>query len=105
VSTDGGRAAEIAALLSQLAELLAASERPQDADTPQVTPDVPQRVLLTVDEAAKRLGIGRTTAFALVKSGEIASVQIGRLRRVSADAVTDYAARLATEQRHQRKVA
>ncbi|HEX9334443.1 MAG TPA: helix-turn-helix domain-containing protein, partial [Pseudonocardiaceae bacterium] len=44
---------------------------------------MPERVLLTVEEAAKRLGIGRTTAFALVKTGEIVSVQIGRLRRVS----------------------
>lgn len=44
--------------------------------------------------AAKRLRIGRTTAWGLVKNGELHSVQIGRLRRVPASAVDAYAARL-----------
>jgi excisionase family DNA binding protein len=51
-------------------------------------------VLLTVEEAAEQLHIGRTTARGLVKSGELHSVQIGRLRRVPASAVDAYAARL-----------
>jgi excisionase family DNA binding protein len=54
----------------------------------------PTRLLLTVEEAAQRLGIGRTTMFRLIKSGEIESVQIGRLRRIRPDALTAYTQRL-----------
>lgn len=52
------------------------------------------RLLITVDEAAERLSIGRTAAYALVSSGELESVQIGRLRRVPASAVEEYVNRL-----------
>ncbi|MFJ9345017.1 excisionase family DNA-binding protein [Streptomyces sp. NPDC101237] len=51
-------------------------------------------VLLTVEEAARRLRIGRTTCFRLVLAGEIESVTVGRLRRVPADAVPAYVAKL-----------
>lgn len=54
----------------------------------------PVRLLLTVDEAAKRLGIGRTLMYALVKDGEVESVHIGRLRRIPADALPLYLERL-----------
>jgi excisionase family DNA binding protein len=54
--------------------------------------------LLTVEEAARRLSVGRTTFYALLKEGEIASVQIGRLRRIPAEALIDYAARLIAKQ-------
>ena len=60
----------------------------------QTTP----RRMLTVEQAAEALGIGRTTTFALVKSGELESVLIGRLRRVPADAIDAYTARLEAEQ-------
>lgn len=48
------------------------------------------RVVLTIEEAAQRLGIGRTTMYALVMSGEIRSVTIGRLRRVPAQCIDEY---------------
>jgi excisionase family DNA binding protein len=52
-------------------------------------------LLLTVEEAAEQLHIGRTKAFAMVKSGEIESVLIGeRGRRVPREAVLEYIARL-----------
>ncbi|MFD3731448.1 excisionase family DNA-binding protein [Streptomyces sp. NPDC058632] len=51
-------------------------------------------VLLTVEEAARRLRIGRTTCFRLVMSGEIESVTVGRLRRVPVDALSSYVAKL-----------
>ncbi|QMU74606.1 helix-turn-helix domain-containing protein [Streptacidiphilus sp. PB12-B1b] len=57
---------------------------------PQV-PD-PTLIALTVEEAARRLGVGRTTMYALVASGEIPSVTIGRLRRVPAEALKAYMA-------------
>lgn len=48
------------------------------------------RLLLTVEEAAKQLGIGRTPMYALVKDGAVESVHIGRLRRIPADALPRY---------------
>jgi excisionase family DNA binding protein len=62
-----------------------------------MTTDTP-RLMLTAEQTADALRIGRTTVFALVKSGELESVKIGRLRRIPADAVEAYAARLLTEQ-------
>ncbi|MFI9008835.1 helix-turn-helix domain-containing protein [Actinosynnema sp. NPDC053489] len=59
---------------------------------------MPTRVLLTVEEAAERLGIGKTKAYTLVKSGDLESVLIGRLRRIHVDAIDRYAARLVAEQ-------
>ena len=54
----------------------------------------PSLALLTVEEAARRLRIGRTTCVRLVLAGEIESVMVGRLRRVPADAVPAYVAKL-----------
>lgn len=58
----------------------------------------PTLVLLTVEEAARRLGVGRTTMYALIASGQIASVAIGRLRRVPAEALPAYVAALVADQ-------
>lgn len=85
----------VAALLAQVVQLLA-SNPPAAAPEPRPAASS-DRVLLTVEEAAKRLHIGRTTAWGLVKNGELESVQIGRLRRVPASAVDAYAARLMAE--------
>lgn len=49
-----------------------------------------EAVLLTVEEAAERLRIGRTTMYALVSSGAVESVKVGRLRRVPVEAVDAY---------------
>lgn len=46
--------------------------------------------LLTVTEAAGRLGVGRTTVFGLIRSGELRSVSIGRRRLVPADAINEF---------------
>jgi excisionase family DNA binding protein len=66
---------------NDLAALLAAA---QAADTTMVA--------LTVEEAARRLGVGRTTMYALVASGQVQSVRIGRLRRIPAEALAAYLA-------------
>ncbi|MBN8689986.1 MAG: helix-turn-helix domain-containing protein [Armatimonadetes bacterium] len=42
-----------------------------------------EKLLLTIEEAAHLLGIGRTTAYTLVKEGEWRTLKIGRLRRIS----------------------
>ncbi|MYV42654.1 excisionase family DNA-binding protein [Streptomyces sp. SID1328] len=59
----------------------------------------PAPVLLTVEEAARCLRIGRTTCFALIRTGELESLTIGGLRRVPADAPAAYVTRLRTTQR------
>jgi excisionase family DNA binding protein len=86
------RTAEIADLLARLAVLM--SDQPVTREVPVSRP-MPARVLLTVEEAAERLHIGKTKTYALVKAGEIESVLIGRLRRIHIDAIDAYAARLA----------
>lgn len=50
--------------------------------------------LLTVTEAARRLGIGRTTTFALMRTGELRSVTVGRRRLVPAGAIDEFVAGL-----------
>ncbi|GGQ44007.1 excisionase family DNA-binding protein [Couchioplanes azureus] len=51
-------------------------------------------LVLTVEQAAQRLGIGRTLMCALVASGEIESVTIGRLRRIPDQCLIEYVNRL-----------
>lgn len=55
-------------------------------------------VLLTVEEAARRLQIGRTTMYTLIKEGAIPSVRIGQLRRIPAESLTTYVTHLAQQQ-------
>jgi excisionase family DNA binding protein len=47
----------------------------------------PARLLLTVEEAAELLAVGRTTVFHLIRTGQLSTVRIGRLRRVPLDAL------------------
>lgn len=50
--------------------------------------------LLKTNDVAEVLGIGRTKVYELLKSGELHSVRVGRLRRVPQAALEDYLARL-----------
>jgi excisionase family DNA binding protein len=60
------------------------------------SPDEPEPVglLLTVEEAAERLRLGRTFVYRLIMSGELESVKVGRLRRVPAECLPEYVAAL-----------
>ncbi len=51
-------------------------------------------LLYKPEGAAAALGIGRSKLFELIAAGEIETVQIGRSRRVPAQALDDYVARL-----------
>jgi excisionase family DNA binding protein len=51
------------------------------------------KLLLTTDEAASRLGLSRSVMQKLMYTGEIASLKIGSLRRVPARALTEYVER------------
>lgn len=52
------------------------------------------RLLLRPEEVAKALGVGRTKVFELIRTGELRSVKLGGLRRVSSAALADYVAGL-----------
>lgn len=51
-------------------------------------------LLLTAEQAAGRLGIGRTKMFDLIATGEVSSVKVGRCRRVPTEALAEYVAQL-----------
>lgn len=48
------------------------------------------RLLLTVEEVAHRLGIGRSLAWRMVRSGELPSVRLGRLVRIPEQSLVDW---------------
>ena len=50
-------------------------------------------LLLTVDDAAQLLAIGRTTMYGLIAAGEIELVHIGRCARVPVSELERYVAR------------
>lgn len=95
--TADNRTTEITALLARLGQLMSEEQR---EDVPQQpTRPLPERVLLTAEEAAEQLGIGRTLMYKLIAHGEIESIRIGRLRRVPTVAIQDYASRLVNKNR------
>lgn len=53
------------------------------------------KLLLTPVEAAQALGIGRTKVYELMAGGLLDSVKIGAARRVPAQALAEFVARLS----------
>ena len=49
-----------------------------------------QPLLLTVEQAARHLGIGRSMAYRLVGEGAIKSIKVGRLRKVPVSSLVEY---------------
>jgi excisionase family DNA binding protein len=47
-------------------------------------------LLLTVEQAAQRLNVGRSTLYLLLQSGRLESVTVGRLRRVPTSALASF---------------
>jgi excisionase family DNA binding protein len=56
-----------------------------------------ERLLLTPEEVAEMLGIGRTKVYELLRLGLIESVKIHGCRRIPTQAVHDYIERLRRE--------
>ena len=48
------------------------------------------RLLLTIPEAAQVLGVSRSILYQLVQAGEVATIKIGRSRRVPIVALEQY---------------
>jgi excisionase family DNA binding protein len=57
-------------------------------------------LLITPEEAARRLSIDRTKCYELIDIGIIPSVKIGRLRRVIAAELPSVVERLRQEDKH-----
>ena len=55
------------------------------------------KILLTVEQAAERLSLGRARTWQLVMAGVIPSVKIGRSRRVPATALERWALEQAAD--------
>jgi excisionase family DNA binding protein len=68
------------------------THRTDPHDVIDLTVRADNRLLLTVEEAADRLGIGRSLMYELIRTREIVSVQVGRLRRVPTESLTEYVA-------------
>lgn len=54
----------------------------------------PPRLLLTLEEAGRCLGVGRSTVYALMRTGELENVKVRRSRRIPAAALDHYVATL-----------
>jgi excisionase family DNA binding protein len=57
------------------------------------------KLLLSPEQAADALHVGRTTVYEQIASGRLESVRIGRSRRVSLDALKRFVENLEAEQR------
>lgn len=56
----------------------------------------PAKVLLTIDEAARAMSVGRTLLYELLMRNEIVSIKVGRVRRVPLAAIDAYINRQLT---------
>ena len=54
-------------------------------------------VLLTVEEAARAMAVGRTTVYGLLADGTLRSVKIGRLRRIPVQALHEFVHAMAAD--------
>ncbi|MGV8966611.1 MAG: helix-turn-helix domain-containing protein [Cellulomonas sp.] len=73
----------------------ARSRRREPEHTEQViavTLQADDKLLMTVPEAARRLGISRSLFYELISAGQIRTLHIGRLCKVSLQALDDFIA-------------
>lgn len=56
-----------------------------------------ERLLLTAEEAAEALNIGRCTMYDLLRTNQIQSFKIGKLRRIPVEALHDYTRRMLAQ--------
>ena len=71
-------------LLAALREEIAAERQPSERRLDR---------LLSVDQAAQALGIGRTALYSEIGAGRIRSVKVGRRRLVPSSAISEVASR------------
>ncbi len=66
--------------------------RPQPRKAPNLDP-----LLLPIEEAGRVIGVGRTTMYQLIQSGELRTVTVGRRRLVPVAELVAYVERLTGE--------
>ncbi len=59
--------------------------------------DPMERLLITVNQAADKIGLGRTTMYQLIRRGDLRSVKIGGARRVAITDLEQFVIRLRDE--------
>ncbi|HZL04314.1 MAG TPA: helix-turn-helix domain-containing protein [Coriobacteriia bacterium] len=69
-----------------------------EAQIINLTIESDEKLLLTVVEAAQRLGIGRTLMYELLSSRQIDSVHVGRLHKVPVGALAKFVERCRSEE-------
>ncbi|MGV9242188.1 helix-turn-helix domain-containing protein [Streptomyces sp. NBC_00582] len=60
-----------------------------------------EKINYSIDEAVEASGLGRSTIFELIKSGDLPSFKEGRRRLIPADAIRAHSARRLAEQNGQ----
>ncbi len=65
---------------------------PRPAGSPLTGPS-DDRLVISVEEAAQRLDIGRTLFFELIRAGRIRTIRVGRLPKVPVESLRDFVER------------
>ncbi len=60
--------------------------------------NLPRKLLLGCEEVAAELNVGRSLVWALIQSGRLPSVRLGRRRLVRADVLARFVEQLTAEQ-------
>ena len=87
LSTDDQLSLQLTADKSSIASETAANTVPQQ-QRPKSLDQYP--LLLTIPEIAEILGVGRSTAYSLIHSGQIKSIRVGRLIKVPKTALEQF---------------
>lgn len=79
------RTLELAAqfLADELTDGVAGEQQFLSSSAAKSSPNGKKPGTVSVEEAAVRLGVGRTTLYAMIKRGEIPALKFGRARRIS----------------------
>ena len=68
----------------------------QAAETNEDRGRIMERLLIGIEDAAETLGVGRSTAYSLINTGDLETVKIGRRSLITAASVRDYVERLTS---------
>jgi excisionase family DNA binding protein len=86
--------ADLVAAILLAARALRPALQPSVSAPPSLVAEEPPAMLLTVEEAARELRVGRARVFGLIKNGELRSVKIGGSRRIRRTDLAGYVASL-----------
>jgi excisionase family DNA binding protein len=56
-----------------------------------------EQLLVTVTDAGRRLGLGRSATYALIQRGEIRSIKVGGSRRIAVADLEEFVRRLQSQ--------